>query len=93
MRSAGLRRQLERLEEVYDGGGGGPPCGECGGGGNPGGDDGDREIEYELTFPGDYSDDDTADPVEEFCTSCGRQLIWVLNFPDERDTRRQRTRT
>jgi hypothetical protein len=93
MRNAGLRRQLERLEEVYGGGGGGPPCGECGGGGNPGGDDDASAIEYELTFPGDR-EDAVPDPVEEFCASCGRQLTWVLSFDDdERDTRRQRTRT
>ena len=77
----GLRRQLERLEEVY-GGGWRPPCDACGGGGNLGGDEG--EATYELTFPGDRSDDDLGvEPQEEYCGSCGRQLTWVLTFPDE----------
>jgi hypothetical protein len=76
-----LRSRLARLEEVYGGGDGVPPCGECGGGGNPGGDDDASAIEYELTFPGDR-EDDAPDPVEEFCASCGRQLTWVLSFDD-----------
>jgi hypothetical protein len=88
----GLRRRLERLEEVYGGGGEVPPCGECGGGG--GGDDGDREIEYELTFPGDREDDDLGnDSVDEFCSTCGKQVAQVLYFPDgpTQDSRRQRS--
>ena len=85
-----LRRQLERLEEVYGGGGwDGPPCDECGWRGP---DDDSEPDEYELTFPGDYSDDDLDnDPQEEFCSSCGKQLSWVLSFPDEQDTRRRRS--
>jgi hypothetical protein len=80
----GLRRQLERLEEVYGSGGwNGPPCEECGWRGP---DDTSEPARRLLTFEGDKDYelvplDEDGEP-KEYCLACGRKLIHFVSFTE-----------
>ena len=74
---SGMRRRLERLKESVR-----PelaadnennPCGACGHG--PG-----VRVEYEVEW---VEDTDTVDDAPDFCPACGRQLSYVVTWPDD----------
>ncbi len=65
---------MRQLEAATGGNGGG--CPECGGGG--GGDDFGPNDTYEVT----WVDPSGAEDKEEWCETCGRQLVIVLTWGD-----------
>lgn len=73
--AASVARAVSRLEEATGGNGG--ECPECGWGG--GGDDFGPNDTYEVT----WVDPGGAEDKDEFCASCGRQLVIVLTWGDD----------
>jgi hypothetical protein len=68
-----IQRRVARLEESAGSG----ECSRCGWGG---GDDFGPNDTYELT----WIDPGGAEDREEFCEACGRQLVYVLTWGDEK---------
>ena len=69
MAAQSIRRRIARLEEAAIAGG---ECLRCGWGA-------DNSPSYEL----EWIDPDSPDDREEFCETCGRQLVYVLTWGDE----------
>ncbi len=84
--TSSLQTRLGRLEAATGGGGGGwdgPPCEECGWRGP---DDDSEPERHTLTFYGDKDFEhvplDESGEVLEFCSTCGRKLVWFVSFAD-----------
>ena len=69
-----VQAKVSRLEEAT-GGTGGDECLACGGGG----DDFGPHDTYELV----WVDPDGPEDREEYCESCGRQLVYVITWGDD----------
>jgi hypothetical protein len=68
----GRAKRVGRLEETITA----PPCEECGHG-----DLSKGPPTYELCFDDDLDEDE--EPVEAWCSTCGRQTDHVLRFEDD----------
>jgi predicted RNA-binding Zn-ribbon protein involved in translation (DUF1610 family) len=71
-----VTQALKRVERLETATGGGGECPECGWGG---GDDFGPNDTYELT----WVDPGGAEDKDEFCESCGRQLVIRITWGDE----------
>lgn len=69
-----VQAKVSRLEAATGGGGDDGECPDCGWGG---GDDGNHRYEVTWVDPGGPED------REEYCESCGQQLVIVLTWGDD----------